>query len=113
MLGSFYQPDHGDRNITITAPYVQSMLRQCKELCPRLKVLKDSDFQVTVGIRPARKRDIRVEQDHYEPSIFHNYGHYRWGMTLCWGTARDLCNLIDNAAATTITSPEAKHLAKL
>lgn len=112
MLGSFYQPNRGDHNLTISAPYVQSMLRQCKELCPRLKVLKDSDVQVTVGIRPARKHAIRVEQDPYEPSIFHNYGHYRWGMTLCWGAARDITNLIDNAA-TTITSPEAKHLSKL
>ncbi|XP_078362463.1 D-amino-acid oxidase-like isoform X2 [Oculina patagonica] len=112
MLGSFYQPNRGDLNLTISAPYVQSMLRQCKELCPRLKVLKDSDVQVTVGIRPARKHGIRVEQDPYEPSIFHNYGHYRWGMTLCWGAARDITNLINNAA-TRVTSPEAKHLSKL
>lgn len=112
MLGSFYQPNRGDHNLTISAPYVQSMLKQCKELCPCLNVLKHSDIKVTVGIRPARKRDIRVEQDPHEPSIFHNYGHYRWGMTLCWGTAREVINIIENTVST-IASPEAKHLAKL
>ena len=112
MLGSFYQQNRWDHDLSISAPYVQSMLRQCKELCPRLDVLKDSDVQVTVGIRPARKHKFRLEQDPHEPSIFHNYGHHRWGMTLCWGSARDLVNLIDNAA-TTISCSKAQHLAKL
>ena len=112
MLGSFYQPNRWDHDLTISAPYVQSMLRRCKELCPRLNILKDSDIQVTVGIRPARKHKFRLEQDPCEPCIFHNYGHHRWGMTLCWGSARDLVNLIDNTA-TTIACSKAQHLAKL
>lgn len=109
MLGSFYQPNRWDHDVTLSSPYVQSMLTQCKNLCPRLSVLKDSDIQVTVGIRPARKDQFRVEQDPYEPCIFHNYGHYRWGMTLNWGSARDLVNLIDNAVTslTRISSHEA------
>lgn len=112
MLGSFYQPNRWNHDLTISAPYVQSMLRRCKELCPRLNILKHSDIQVTVGIRPARKHKFRLEQDPYEPCIFHNYGHHRWGMTLCWGSARDLVNLIDKTV-TTIACSEAQHLAKL
>ena len=112
LLGSFYQPNRWDHDISISAPYVQSMLRRCKELCPRLNILKDSDIQVTVGIRPARKHKYRLEQDPYEPCIFHNYGHHRWGMTLCWGSARDLINLIDNTATTTACS-KVQNLAKL
>jgi len=112
MLGSFYQPNRWDHDLTISAPYVQSMLKRCKELCPPLNILKDSDIQVTVGIRPARKHKFRLEQDPYEPCIFHNYGHHRWGMTLCWGAARDLVNLIDNTASM-IPSCKAQHLAKL
>ena len=98
MLGSFYQPNLWGHNVAISASYVQSMLRQCKDLCPCLSLLKDTDVQVNVGIRPARKHGVRLEQDPYEPCIFHNYGHYRWGMTLNWGTARDLVNIIENAA---------------
>lgn len=71
------------------------MLQDCKELCPRLHALRDSDVQVTVGIRPGREW-VRLEQDSDEPSLFHNYGHYKWGMTLCWGTAADIVQLIDN-----------------
>lgn len=74
------------------------MIRQCKDLCPCLNSLSDSDFQVTVGIRPGRKPGFRLEQDPLEPRIFHNYGHYRWGMTLNWGSARDLVYLIENEA---------------
>ena len=51
MLGSFYQPNRWDHDLSISAPYIQSMLRRCKEICPRLNILKDSDIQVTVGIR--------------------------------------------------------------
>ena len=63
MLGSFYQPNRWDHDLSISAPYIQSMLRRCKEICPRLNILKDSDIQVTVGIRPARKHKYRLEQD--------------------------------------------------
>ena len=108
MLGSFIQPNRWDHNVTVSAPYVQSMLRQCKELCPRLQALKDSDVQLTVGIRPGRE-EIRVEQDPLEPCIFHNYGHYRWGMTLNWGTAADVGKLIDNEV-TRISSQRTKSL---
>ena len=72
MLGSFYQPNRCDHDLSISAPYVQSMLRRCKEICPRLNILKDSDIQVTVGIRPARKHKYRLEQDPYDQCIFHN-----------------------------------------
>lgn len=98
MCGSFYQPNRWDHSASISAPYVQSMIRQCKDLCPCLNSLRDSDFQVTVGIRPARKPGLRLEQDPIEPCIFHNYGHYRWGMTLNWGSARDIVYLIENEA---------------
>lgn len=98
MCGSFYQPNRWDHSASISAPYVQSMIRQCKDLCPCLNSLRDSDFQVTIGIRPARKPGLRLEQDPIEPCIFHNYGHYRWGMTLNWGSARDIVYLIENEA---------------
>ena len=98
MFGSFYQLNRWDCSASITAPYVQSMIRQCKDLCPCLNSLRDSDFQVIVGIRPGRKPGLRLEQDPLEPRIFHNYGHYRWGMTLNWGSAIDLVYLIENEA---------------
>jgi len=95
LLGSFVQRNRADHNLSLAAPYVQKMLQHCKELCPRLHALRDSDVQVTVGIRPGREW-VRLEQDSDVPSLFHNYGHYKWGMTLCWGTAADIVHLIDN-----------------
>ena len=113
LLGSFVQPNQWDYNVTLSSPYVQSMIKQCKELCPRLRALKDSDLQVTVGIRPGREQ-VRLEQDPDEPCVFHNYGHYRWGMTLNWGTAADIVKLIDSEV-TKISSQtnKAMLLAKL
>ena len=113
MLGSFVQPNRWDLDVPLSAPYVQSMLKQCKELCPRLHALKDSDIQVTVGIRPGREQ-IRLEQDPHEPCLFHNYGHYRWGMTLNWGCAADVVKLIDDELGRVSTQPTKNlHLAKL
>ena len=117
MLGSLTQPNSCDHNVPFCAPYVQSMLKKCKDLCPRLHALKDSDLQVTVGIRPGREQ-IRVEQDPDDPSVFHNYGHYRWGMTLNWGSAADIVNLIDkefktNFRQSQLTTNKHLHLAKL
>ena len=117
MLGSLTQPNSSDPNVPFSAPYVQSMLSKCKDLCPRLHALKDSDLQVTVGIRPGREQ-IRVEQDPDDSSVFHNYGHYRWGMTLNWGSAADIVNLIDkefktNFRQSQLTTNKRLHLAKL
>ena len=117
MLGSLTQPNSSDHNVPFSAPYVQSMLKKCKDLCPRLHALKDSDLQVTVGIRPGREQ-IRVEQDPEDSSVFHNYGHYRWGMTLNWGSAADVVNLIDKELKTKfrqsqLTTNKHLHLAKL
>lgn len=109
LLGAFVQPNRWDHNLALSAPYVQSMLYHCKQLCPRLQALKDSDIQVTVGIRPGRKM-VRLEQDPDEPCIFHNYGHYKWGMTLAWGTAADIVQLIDNEVK---RLSKKTHLAKL
>lgn len=111
MLGSLIQPNRWDHDLSLSAPYVQSMMRKCKELCPCLHALKDSDCQVTVGIRPGRN-EIRLEQDPHEPCIFHNYGHYRWGMTLNWGSAGDIVKLIDNEVMKLAGQPP-KHLAKI
>lgn len=114
LLGSFVQANSGDRHVTMSSPYVQSMLKQCKELCPRLQALNDSDFQLTVGIRPGREK-VRLEQDPDEPCIFHNYGHYRWGMTLNWGSAADIVKLIDREVTKTSrrTTKNRLGLAKL
>ena len=117
MLGSLTQPNSSDHNVPFAAPYVQSMLKKCKDLCPRLHALKDGDLQVTVGIRPGREQ-IRVEQDPEDSSVFHNYGHYRWGMTLNWGSAADIVNLIDKELKTNfrqsqLTTNKHLHLAKL
>jgi D-amino-acid oxidase len=52
----------------------------------------DSTEPVRVGLRPARKDNIRLEQ---EPGtdIIHNYGHGGSGVTLSWGCAKEVVQI--------------------
>lgn len=49
---------------------------------------------VRVGLRPYRPM-VRVERDHREPRLFHNYGHGGSGFTLCHGTALAIAELVE------------------
>jgi D-amino-acid oxidase len=65
-------------------------------------VANKSDWTAKVGLRPGRKT-IRCEadaQNHLdklrmgEKLVFHNYGHTGAGVTLSWGCAREILNLV-------------------
>ncbi|XP_017879258.2 tubulin polyglutamylase TTLL13-like [Ceratina calcarata] len=71
----------------------------CCRILPALKnarVLKE-----WVGLRPGRP-EVRIEAEAYKSSegrrvkVIHNYGHGGSGVTLCWGCALDVVEIIRN-----------------
>ena len=47
-----------------------------------------------VGLRPGRT-SVRVEVDGQDPRIVHNYGHGGSGLTLAWGCAQEVVNVLE------------------
>lgn len=104
-LGSFYQPDRWDKEVPPTYSLVQGILREASLLYTPFASLKEEDLRITVGLRPGRRGDVRLERDQYESSLIHNYGHGRYGMTLSFGCAKEAADLVDQSVG---LSPRAK-----
>ena len=76
-----------------------SLLRRARELSPALASAPVSG--VSVGLRPWRPT-IRLEhEERPRGSLFHCYGHGGAGVTLSWGCARALVDLIESVTALT------------
>lgn len=60
------------------------------------KTKKDAELvSKHAGHRPSRKGGIRLELEKLpNVKIIHNYGHGGSGVTLCWGCASDVVELI-------------------
>ncbi|MGW4065781.1 NAD(P)/FAD-dependent oxidoreductase [Amycolatopsis sp. NPDC004747] len=86
VCGGTEEPGRGDTdpNPAVTA----DILRRCRELEPRLagaEVLRS-----LVGLRPAR-REVRLER---VGDVVHCYGHGGAGISLAWGCAADVAELV-------------------
>ena len=57
----------------------------------------DQFIRHTVAHRPRRDTGPRVEREG-DSNIFHNYGHAGSGWSMCWGSAEDIVNLVQQAA---------------
>lgn len=68
----------------------QQMLRRAAELVPEL--VRAEVLEHRVGLRPARP-EVRLER---EENIVHCYGHGGAGVTLSWGCAQEIAQLIDD-----------------
>jgi D-amino-acid oxidase len=82
--------ERGCRSVEDDPRATRGILDRCAAVDPRLK---DAPvLAVRVGIRPNR-RNVRLEQDPELPRLIHNYGHGGSGVSLSWGCAfavRDL-----------------------
>ncbi|XP_068679048.1 uncharacterized protein [Montipora foliosa] len=97
-LGGMVQPYQWDRNLTLDYPPIRRMFEKVKEFYPPLRNYNDEDVeQVLVGLRPARKGNVRLEWDPMCPSILHNYGHGGSGVTFSWGCAMEASSMVDRA----------------
>ncbi|WTW93494.1 FAD-binding oxidoreductase [Streptomycetaceae bacterium NBC_01309] len=73
------------------APF-RRMVERCQEFLPALRGIVPTARPIRVGLRPARKTNVRLEP---EPGnrVVHNYGHGGSGVTLSWGCAREVADL--------------------
>ena len=95
-LGGMVQPYQWDRNLTLDYPPIRRMFEKVKEFYPPLRNYGDEDVEeVLVGLRPARKGNVRLEWDPVCPSILHNYGHGGSGVTFSWGCAIEASAMVD------------------
>lgn len=95
LLGGIAELGEWDTNIGLGnyAP-IRDILQRCHEFLPILKsaVIDESD-PVNVGLRPYRKKNVRLERE-APYRIIHNYGHGGSGFTFSWGCAEDAVKLI-------------------
>ena len=95
-LGGMVQPYQWDRNLTLDYPPIRRMFENVKEFYPPLRNYGDKDVEeVLVGLRPARKGNVRLEWDPMCPSLLHNYGHGGSGVTFSWGCAIEASSMVD------------------
>jgi D-amino-acid oxidase len=71
------------------------MYQRCVEFLPALATGKiDSSEPVRVGLRPFRAAGVRLEVEKSDSRIVHNYGHGGSGVSLSWGCAAEVANLV-------------------
>lgn len=95
ILGGIAELGEWDTNIGLGnyAP-IRGILQRCQDFLPILKsAVIDESAPVSVGLRPYRKKNVRLERE--SPyRIFHNYGHGGSGFTFSWGCAEETVALI-------------------
>lgn len=97
VLGGLAEPHERDLRIGLDdyAP-LQRMYERCVEFLPQLKQARiDAGEPVRVGLRPVRPQNVRLERES-GTRIVHNYGHGGSGVTLSWGCAAEVVELVES-----------------
>ena len=86
----------GDWNLEPVPAVADRILRDCAAVEPRLRDARVLTHRV--GLRPVRPT-VRLEAERASapaggPLILHNYGHGGGGVTLSWGCAREIVDLL-------------------
>jgi D-amino-acid oxidase len=86
-----------DERLAIDAQQTESIIARCREFAPKLGTIDPADIiQVACGLRPARHGGVRVEYE--QPAqgqhLIHNYGHGGAGVTLSWGCAAAVADMV-------------------
>jgi D-amino-acid oxidase len=88
-----------DERLTIDETQTPSIITRCQQFAPTLGEIKPEDItQVVCGLRPARIGGVRVEHEQFAPHrhLIHHYGHGGAGVTLSWGCAADVADLVQH-----------------
>ncbi|TDG45678.1 hypothetical protein AWZ03_007953 [Drosophila navojoa] len=90
VLGGTHQ--ERDYNTNVCAKDKRFIIDGCRSLLPGLK--HSEHLFDWVGLRPGRVQ-LRLEAERRgNKLLIHNYGHGGSGVTLCWGCADDVLNLL-------------------
>jgi D-amino-acid oxidase len=87
----------------------EAIITRCMEIVP---ALADADVIDTIaGLRPGRP-EVRLEDAPAAAGptrIIHNYGHGGAGITLSWGCAEDVAQLLGQSSPTRLRSPACRR----
>jgi D-amino-acid oxidase len=92
ILGGTLEPDNWDT--TIDPATSAAIIERCRDIEPALQGA--SVIEALVGLRPGRPT-VRVEEDDSHGAstrILHNYGHGGSGITISWGCAGEVTDLL-------------------
>jgi D-amino-acid oxidase len=96
VLGGFAEPGEWGLDIDLhNYDPVREVYRRCVEFLPALAAAEvDAAEPVRVGLRPFRQGGVRLER---QPGtrLIHNYGHGGSGVTLSWGCALEVADLVE------------------
>lgn len=91
ILGGFNE--NGVADSLIDLQETQGIIDRCVESIPSIR--KAEVLQVWTGIRPMRKGGVRLEKELINDTVvIHNYGHGSYGMTLSWGCAEEVGDIV-------------------
>jgi D-amino-acid oxidase len=106
VLGGIVETDEWDLNIGLdNYEPVRAMYQRCVEFLPVLAhAAVDTAEPVRVGLRPFRQGGVRLEQ---QPGtrLVHNYGHGGSGVTLSWGCALEIADLVEGIREEATAAP--------
>jgi D-amino-acid oxidase len=95
VLGALVEEDEWNTEINLeNYEPVREMFDRCREFLPMLAAAEPDEREpVRVGLRPCRPRNVRVEREP-DRRIVHNYGHGGSGVTLSWGCAAEVVEIV-------------------
>ncbi len=96
VLGGLAEPNERGLDIGLhNSEAVRVMYQRCLEFLPALRGAEiDAAEPVRVGLRPFRNQGVRLEAE-ADTRIIHNYGHGGSGVTLSWGCALEVAELVE------------------
>lgn len=92
VLGGTLEAGEWDTSVDPAAG--AAILARCTELVPALRGA--AVLEQVVGLRPGRAT-VRLAADPRIPHLIHNYGHGGAGITLSWGCAEEVAELVGRA----------------
>jgi D-amino-acid oxidase len=90
--------DEHNENLVPDPEVTASILRRCGNLVAQIAHIQPEDIlSVSCGLRPARS-EVRLEIEEISAGrwVVHNYGHGGAGVTLSWGCAAEVVDLIES-----------------
>lgn len=92
VLGGLVEPGEWSTDIDHRYGPLRQMVERCQEFLPALSRVVPAPGPIRVGLRPARKANVRLEAE-TDLRVIHSYGHGGSGVTLSWGCAREVADI--------------------